>query len=283
MTKNIIRALIPKSVRKGIRSKQKRIKARNEFQSALRQTDVYLVGHPKSGNTWLAYMLGIILNAEKDDEVTLSSVSQFVPNIHNHDEKIAQFNHLAAPRVFRNESPVFADLYPKTIYIVRDPRAVLLSYYHHSQHAKQQQRTLEAFIDEMLTYGCIKSWEPELIRWDTQVTEWIDRSKKQPVKIIRYEDLVEDRAGNLRDLIDFAEISCEDNLFSLAVEKGNFKSMQKDEMQHGAESYPGEKGSKGLFVRKGKIDSWKEEMSVDVISKIENKFHATMKILGYLS
>ena len=283
MTKNIIKALIPKSVRKGIRSKQKRIKARSEFQSASRQTDVYLVGHPKSGNTWLAYMLGIVLNAEKHDEVTLANISQYVPNIHNHDEKIAEFNHLDSPRVFRNESPVFPDLYPKTIYIVRDPRAVLLSYYHHSQHAtKQPQRTLEVCIDEMLEYGCIKSWEPALMRWDTQVMQWLKRSESQPVKVIRYEDLVEDRRDNFKDVIDFAGISCDENLLSLAVEKGEFKSMQKDEMQHGAESYPGEKGSKGYFVRKGKIDSWKKEMSGDIISKIENKYHATMKTLAYL-
>lgn len=280
---NVIKVLIPKSIRKRIRSKQNKIKARSQFQSALRKSDVYLVGHPKSGNTWLAYMLGILLNGENPDRVTLANISEYVPNIHHNDEKITKYDHIDAPRVFRNESPLFPDLYPKTIYIVRDPRAVLLSYYHHYQHAKQPLLTLDEFIEEMLTYGHIKSWEPELIGWDKQVNQWMGRLKEQEVKFVRYEDLVEDREGMLKDLISFAEIKCEDDLFALAVEKGNFKSMQKDELKHGAESYPGEKGSKGLFVRKGKVDSWKEEMPQEIISKIETKFYETMKSLGYLS
>ena len=69
--------------------------------------------------------------------------------------------------------------------------------------------------------------------------------------------------------ISFAEIKCKYDIFKLAVEKGNFKSMQKDELKHGAESYPGEKGSKGLFVRKGKVDSWREEMPQESIRNIE--------------
>ena len=282
MIKSVIRALVPKSLRKNIRSKQNRIKAQNVFHGALRDTDVFLVGHPKSGNTWLAYMLGITLNPDNYDSITLANISDYVPNIHNHDESISRYEHLKSPRVFRNESPVFSNQYPKAIYILRDPRAVLLSYYHHYQHAKQPERTLDNFIEEMLMNGCIKNWEPELVGWDKQVSEWVERSKQQQVKIVRYEDLVEDRTTTLKKLINFAEISCDDNLFSTAIEKGDFKSMQKEELRHGAESYPGEKGDKGLFVRKGKVDSWKEEMPIEVIRKIENKFHVTMKKFGYL-
>ncbi len=59
--------------------------------------------------------------------------------------------------------------------------------------------------------------------------------------------------------------------------------MRKDEENFGAESFPGEKGGRGFFVRKGKIDSWKEEMSVEVVEKIEKEFHPVMKKMGYIN
>ncbi|MCA9467313.1 MAG: sulfotransferase domain-containing protein [Nitrospira sp.] len=45
------------------------------------------------------------------------------------------------------------------------------------------------------------------------------------VKIVRYEDLVEDRRRKLKEIIDYAGLSCSDLLISLVVEKGTFISM----------------------------------------------------------
>ena len=283
IVKSTLKKALPNSIVKKIREKKKRVKTKIKFNQNLRQTDVFLVGHPKSGNTWLAYMLGIILHGEQNSKVNLGNINQFVPNIHSHDEQIAEFDHLKSTRIFRSESPLFADKYPKTIYIIRDPRAVLLSYYHHSLHARNLEHiSLDEFVEEILTYGCIRNWEPRLIRWDIQVREWLARANNQPVKIVRYEDLVADRKKTLKSIIDFAEIKSEEDLFTFAVDRGDFNNMRGDEKKHGAESYPGENGSKGFFVRKGKIDSWKEEMPQNVINKIENKFQAVMKSLGYL-
>ena len=58
--------------------------------------------------------------------------------------------------------------------------------------------------------------------------------------------------------------------------------MRGEESVHGAESYAGEKGAKGFFVRKGQIDSWKEEMPGSVISRIEQAFGPGMKQFGYI-
>ena len=55
------------------------------FRRLLRPTDVFLVGHPTSENTWLAYMPAILLSKDKVDRVTLSNVGNFVPFIHGQD------------------------------------------------------------------------------------------------------------------------------------------------------------------------------------------------------
>ncbi len=286
MMKNFVKALVPEVIKTNLKARQQKKELKEKFLHALRPTDVFLVGHPKSGNTWLAYMLGIVSQGKNYEAVNLKNVSQFVPTIHNVDEEINKSEHLASPRVFRNEGPTFADLYPKTIYIVRDPRAVLLSYYHHWLHTDSQDHgTLEEFIDEILQYGCIRRWDPWLIGWDLQVQEWKTRAKRQAVEMVRYEDLIENRRETFRKVVDFCGMPCDEALFALAVERGDFQSMRQVEQQHGAESYPGEDGSakeeKGFFVRKGVVDSWKEEMPKNVIQKIEAKFQKTMQNLGY--
>lgn len=281
--KEIIKALLPSVFTQTVSQMKKKREIRAEASRTLRPTDVFVVGHPKSGNTWVAFMLAVIVSEKMGKNVTMANVYEFVPNIHMSKVKIKHFENFPSPRVFRNENPTWQDHYPKTIYLVRDPRAVYLSYYHHWLHTDQENHgTLEEFVDEMLEFGCIRRWEAWLVRWDRQVDEWVNRQKRQPVKIVRYEDLKEDRKKFFREIVDFAGLSCSDALFSSAVEKGGFEAMQQSEKKHGAESFHGEQSEKGLFVRKGQVDSWREEMPAHVIEKIERKFQGTMKMFGYI-
>lgn len=278
----LIKNLMPPTLRKKLSYIKTKHAIRLEALRTLRPTDVFLVGHPKSGNTWVAFMLSVILSDKMCKKVTMANVYQFVPNIHMAGVKVKQFDDYPSPRIFRNENPMWHDYYPKTIYLVRDPRSVFLSYYHHWLHTDRVDHgTLEEFVDEMLEYGCIRRWEPWLVRWDQQVSDWVERAKRQPVKIVRYEDLIEDRGKTFREIVDFAELDYTESLLAMAIEQGAFQAMQKSEIKHGAESFHGEKSGKGLFVRKGQADSWKEEMPEYVSGKIERIFKPTMEMFGY--
>jgi hypothetical protein len=227
-------------------------------------------------------MLATLLQKNFRKTATLANLKEFIPAIHARDGEMGAFNGSPDPRMFRNEGPKFPELYPKTIYIVRDPRAVYVSYYHHCVHDTGNPAwPLEDFVDEMMTHGCIKQLEEYIVRWDRQVLLWLERSKKQPVKIVRYEDMIEDRRKVLQEVVEFVGIDCAEEDIHRAVEKGTFDSMRQEEVTHGAESFPGEKGSKGFFVRKGKIDGWKEEMSPEVAERIASEFSEAMKKVGY--
>jgi hypothetical protein len=262
----------------------RRIRNRITLHRALRKSDVFLVGHPKSGNTWLAFMLAVLIENDREERVNISNVGEFVPTIHNRDLSITRYRDLHSPRIFRTEAPNYPQAYPKTIYIVRDPRAALLSYYHHCVHdTGRTDWPISDFVDEMIDAGCIKNLEPHLVRWDRQVEAWLDRARHQPVSMVKYEDLKGDCLGALRKLGEFIGLDHDEGLLQLAVERGDFSRMRKDEQTFGAESYAGEKGERGFFVRKGKVDSWKEEMPAAVVEKIETRFHPVMKKLGYIS
>ena len=57
-----------------------------------------------------------------------------------------------------------------------------------------------------------------------------------------------------------------------------FEELQKLEKTEGFE----EKGKGELFFRKGKIGTWKDEVSTNIVSKIEKLFKSEMEELGYL-
>jgi len=282
--KTMVKAVLPHVAQRWSQNQQRWTRDQDLFQRYLRPTDVFLVGHPKSGNTLLAYMLAITMNKNFDGkQVTLANIREFIPTIHAKDGDIKAYAQFPTPRIFRNEGPRYPDSYPRTVYILRDPRSVLMSYYHHCIHdTDNYEWKFDTFLDEMLAYGCIKRLEPYILRWDKQVLQWVERSKVQPVKIVKYEDMIRDRRQVLSEVIDFVGISCEEADIALAVERSSFENMRKEEETYGAEPYSGDKGERGYFVRRGKVDGWKEEMTEDLAKRIETEFADAMQTVGYL-
>jgi hypothetical protein len=251
------------------------------FRTSLRSTDVFLVGHPKSGNTWVAYLLAIILeDGDARWRVNLANVGEFVPIIHGTDSHISRFESLRDPRVFRNEWPAYPDLYPKTLYLVRDPRAVLVSYFHHYRVVTGDDATsLDSFIDMYLRDGCIRTWEPRLLRWDRQVAQWTHHAR--PVYVVKYEALHDDRRTVLEAIVRFCGIEPTHDVIASAVERGSFEAMRDEEGRSGAESYPNGLGRRGRFLRLGRVDGWRDELSPGAREAIEREFRPVMQEMGY--
>lgn len=92
----------------------------------VRDDDIFLVSYPKSGNTWLRFL---VANYFVGDQLTvdLRNIEIIVPDIYVHN--IYYFEKLKGPRIIKSHE-LFDPRYGKTIYIVRDPRDVALSYWH---------------------------------------------------------------------------------------------------------------------------------------------------------
>jgi Sulfotransferase domain len=283
LSRSVVSAMIPEGAKRWIRERRHEKEHRKLFRSQLRPTDAFLVGHPKSGNTWITYILAALVEKNFGKRATLANLQEFIPAFHAADVKIRKYSELPDPRMFRNEGPRFPELYPKTIYIVRDPRAVLVSYYHHCLHdTRDASWKLDDFVDEMLKFGCIKRLEPYIMRWDKQVLDWLHRAERQPVKIVKYEDMKRDRGKVLQEMIQFLGIFGTEQEIAQAVERSTFENMRKEEETYGAEPYSGTKGEGGFFMRRGKVDGWKEELSSQARTRIETEFGEAMKKVGYL-
>jgi hypothetical protein len=260
-----------------------KVRDRNQFLRRLRETDVFIVGHPKSGNTWLAYMIAIILRAAEAPPITMANIKEHIPHIHGSDGSIRKYELLRNPRFFRNEYPIHPECYLKTIYLIRDPRAVLVSYYHmYCVVRPREPLTLTAFLDQYLREGCLKNLEP-LQRWDRQVAAWLKKaSDNKRVLIVKYEDMLKDRKSIIERVIRFTDLKVEDNRIREAVDRGSFEQMQQDEEAHGAEAYLKIQDKREKFIRRGEQDGWKDELEPGMVARIEQELGPTMRAAGYL-
>ncbi|MDX1578557.1 MAG: sulfotransferase domain-containing protein [Gemmatimonadota bacterium] len=257
---------------------------REPFRRALRSTDAFLVGHPKSGNTWLGYMLAVLLFRDEQSQVTLANVGDYVPFVHGRDDRIRRYGHLPDPRVFRNEDPQYPGLYPRTIYLVRDPRAALVSLWR--MYQTMFDRSDLAFADFLDDYargdGIFSWWNSKLVRWDRQVAEGLERAGSDSAfRLVRYEDMVEDRERSVRELAAFLEAGASEGDVERAVARGGFSAMQADEERHGAEAYAGRARGEGRFVRRGRVAGWREEIDDASAARIVDLMGDVMGRAGY--
>tara|TARA_B100001250_G_scaffold379541_1_gene370299 strand:- start:1053 stop:1871 length:819 start_codon:yes stop_codon:yes gene_type:complete len=161
------------------------------------------------------------------------------------------------------------------IYIVRDPREVLVSYAHHSGITIKD--CFEVFIDKSL--GHKKIFET-IIRWDYHYKSW--RSfKNVPSIIIKYEDLIDNTekvlSKVLKELAKILNFSINSQKIKKAIKDNEFSALKKLEKKSKFHESINDN-----FFRSGKKDTWKDFLTKDQIKIIEKEFNSEMKELNYL-
>src|ERR1700731_2244023 len=87
-------------------------------------SDVFLVGHFRSGTTWSRFLVGNFVYTDRN--VTFTSVSDMVPSIYEHSDRKLR----SKPRLIKSHES-FDPRYPRVIHVVRDPRDVAVSLYYY--------------------------------------------------------------------------------------------------------------------------------------------------------
>src|SRR5262250_812152 len=87
--------------------------------------DVFIVSYPKSGNTWTRFLIANLLYPEKHPD--FSNINLVIPDPEALSKRTLA--KLPRPRILKSHQ-YFDPRYLRIIYVVRDPRDVLLSQYH---------------------------------------------------------------------------------------------------------------------------------------------------------
>ena len=172
------------------------------------------------------------------------------------------------------------------IYIVRDPRSVLLSTMSHYGHKSQKEAKEFLISDKHLTYATTKGKLPEFIlSWKSNFISWQNFHKLNPKLgyIIKYEDLILNRKKSFYHILEFIcnKIKHQINMqkFNNALETTTFKKLKLKEEE---ESFFEKSDKAKSFFRKGLADEWITTLDKSIILEINKVFNKEMKYLKYI-
>ena len=237
----------------GFRS-EKQVLASSQKEKALSQwrpnplyaDDIFITSYPKSGNTWLRFLLANLLKRH-DEEIDFHTVHNYVPEVGKQAEIIKT---LKRPRVMKSHAPYMPE-YPKVIYLIRDGRDVYVSYYFHRLKHLSSGCTFREFLEDQDHYPCA---------WGEHVASWVFRESTSQMLIVRYEDLVHDCANQLKRILKFIGIDRTESQLKSAVKASSFKNMRRIEREKGR-LY--KKGGPDIFMRSGKTGDWKDYFNIE--------------------
>jgi hypothetical protein len=238
--------------------------------------DVFLVSYPKSGNTWTRFLVANL--AYPEQQVDFSTINQLTP-----DPEAATKHELAEarrPRIIKSHA-YFDPRYPRVIYIVRDPRDVLLSEYHFDIKRERigENFPLEDYVPRFLK----RNTEHNYGTWSENVGSWFYVRRNSPdFLMVRYESLLSDGMRELTRIAEFLGIPPDADRLKLALEKSSADRMRElEKKQAHLWSSTRETRQDKPFVRAAKAGGWKAELPPRGAAIVESAWGDLMKELGY--
>ncbi|XP_016072211.1 PREDICTED: bile salt sulfotransferase [Miniopterus natalensis] len=234
--------------------------------------DVLTVSFPKSGTNWLIEILCLIYS--KGDPAWVQSVpiwerSPWVENTHGHEI----LKHQEGPRLITSHVP--CHLFPKSvfkskakmIYLIRNPRDVLVSGYFFwiiSKLAKRPEsleQYFEWFLQGHVAFGS----------WFDHVRGWMSMRGKENFLIVSYEELIQDTRSTVQKICRFLGKKLEPEELNSLLKNSSFQVMRENNMSN----YTLLRGwlleERGSLMRTGISGDWKNHFTVaqaEVFDKI---------------
>tara|TARA_B100000900_G_C20474682_1_gene672867 strand:+ start:266 stop:1078 length:813 start_codon:yes stop_codon:yes gene_type:complete len=267
---------------------------------------IWLASYPKSGNTWVRSFLChyIYGNNENFNFKLLDNIKKFPDinviknlkiNYENTNELIQNwtvmqdFINLNNKLNFLKTHNAFCTINGNSftnstntlaaIYVVRDPRDVLISFSNHLNF--DLHKTLEIMKSDEYweTEDKFNNFRSALFgSWKTNYKSWFSQNTLETL-LIRYEDLISNPFENFSKIIKFLEnktkIIYDKNSIELSINQTKFENLSKLEKKNGFEE-----ATNNLFFRKGSSKQW-INLDKKLISDLEENFGDLMKDLNY--
>jgi hypothetical protein len=241
----------------------------------IRPDDTFLVSYPKSGNTWMRFLIANLLR--QHPPVGLLDADNMIPIVDGKSKRF--FDAMKSPRVIKSHFS-FLPAYKRVIYIVRDPRDVLMSQYHYQikRGVLAPDTPLDSYVPrfiagEVCPYGS----------WGEHAGSWLATRRHDPnFLLLRYEDMLADPAAGATRAADFLGLRLDSSRVAQAVERSSLESMRKVEKSEGKKwaSTAGTRQDMSFF-RSAKAGEGRASLSRESIGRIEKAWGPLMQSLDY--
>ena len=287
----------------------------NKDQNINEKKIIFISSYPKSGNTWIRIVLSSLLNKNRGlfelknlEEIKL--FSQFVYFSHFENLKYQSNGNLDLGYVSNNwinaqkrinqrakkvrffkthciRGVVNGNFFTNEnvclgyIYVIRDPRDVVISVSKHMGISIDEAIQIMLFNNKFVT-SAFKVNEP-VGTWKNHLKSWLD-FKKVSRLIIKYEDMISNSHKTIDQIIKYLkntakiQVNKDQDLINNILQSTNFTRLQKLEKKTGFD----EASDHSVFFRAGKSKQWKNILTIEQIKLIEKELYDQMIMLGYL-
>lgn len=231
-----------------------------------RNYPILFAGYPKSGNTWLRFLLYHYFELQKNNLDQPLKYSELNSLQCDSIEKGLCSNTENHPEIIRTHFQYFdefSSLFPKKIYIYRHPLDVLVSawYFFVVNRRGSSKTSPNNNIDNYVKYN--------LINWVNHYKTYENVDKYET----SYELLKSDPTKELKRLLLYLDIEINEHNIKRAVKLSDFNAIKKMTIESGETHGSGPEGiQKGIFTRKGEIGGYKNELKKSSITFAENYF-----------
>ena len=238
----------------------------------LNSRDVFLASYPRSGNTWLRFVLSELLTGTSID---FDNVDRFIPEMKWHGSAVPI---LPGPGRLIKTHEHYRKEYKRAIYIVRDARDVALSAYARSGQIGIVDQDFEAFLPSFLQgranpYGA----------WDRHLRSWLDGplAKEGKLLVIKFEDLRRDPETAVSRMVEFVGVPMTSEKVRTALANNSVDQMRiKEEKSRKLYRSTTEDGR---FVRKGAVQGWRAVLTPAQLQMFEQYAGPELSRMGYPS
>ncbi len=227
--------------------------------------DIFIVAYPKSGITWLQNMVAAAMFGLNPQNTPDGLVQDLVPDVHYKPF----YKRYRTPTFFKTHHLPRPE-YRRVVYLLRDGRDAMVSYWHHLQALGG--RNIE--FAEMLTGGV-----PFPCGWHEHVEQWTANPHGADMLTIRYEDLKTDPVTELVRVCDFSGMPRDRSVLARVAEECSFAAMRAREQRLGWDNPDWPKDRP--FVRRGITGSYKDEMPRECLTLFQAAAGATLRKVGY--
>ena len=238
--------------------------------------DTFLVSYPKSGNTWIRFLIANLKYPEKHPDFT--NINRLVPDYEAHSKR--SLNRLPRPRTLKSHQ-YFDPRYPKVLYIVRDPRDVVLAQYHFGikQRLHGEDYPLTDYVSRFLandTGHAYGSWFDHMASW------YFTRCNDPGFLLVRYESLHSQPLIEMARIAGFLGAPTDPERLNFAIEQSTGSRMRELEKKQ-MHVFSSTKDTRPdlPYIRVAKAGGWRTNLPKDCVASIESAWGSLMKDMGY--
>jgi hypothetical protein len=232
--------------------------------------DVFVASYPRSGSTWLRFLLFETLTKK---DAGFDNVNRVIPDVGMHADATPLLANQG--RLIKTHEP-YRPEYKRAVYLVRDVRDVALSEYAYQNALGRITGTFDDYLTEFLG-GTATGYGS----WQEHVRSWIESplAKSGDLLLVRYFELKKDGPTQMQRIIDFLGVDVDRQVIVDALQNNEFQKMRvkEDRSPQLGKSTSDDK----RFVRKGKAGGWRQQLTSEQIRRIEDKAGTMLTRLGY--